>query len=186
MKVLFVNACVRSESRTYRLAEKVLQKLGGEVTEVNLEQENIAPLTSHTLEKRSKLVAEKKYDDDFFRYARQFAEADMIVVAAPFWDFSFPALLKCYIEAISVVGLTFRYTKKGPVGMCRAKKLIYVTTAGGFIPEENCGYGYFRSLAQKLYGIADTQFFKAEGLDIVGADVEAAMQKALNEVEQKL
>ena len=196
MKVLFVNACVRSESRTYRLAEKVLQKLGGEVTEVNLEQENIAPLTSHTLEKRSKLVAEKKYDDDFFRYARQFAEADMIVVAAPFWDFSFPALLKCYIEAISVVGLTFRYTEKGPVGMCRAtgeplglckaRKLYYVTTAGGFIPEENCGYGYFRSLAQKLYGIADTQFFKAEGLDIVGADVEAVMQKALNEVEQKL
>ena len=186
MKILFVNACVRSESRTRRLAEKVLQKLGGEVTEVNLEQENIAPLTSHTLEKRSKLVAEKKYDDDFFRYARQFAEADMIVVAAPFWDFSFPALLKCYIEAISVVGLTFRYTEKGPVGMCRAKKLIYVTTAGGFIPVENCGYGYFRSLAQKLYGIADTQFFKAEGLDIVGADVEAAMQKALNEVEQRL
>ena len=45
MNILFVNACVRSESRTYRLAQKVLQKLGGQVTEVNLEKENIQPLT---------------------------------------------------------------------------------------------------------------------------------------------
>ncbi|MBR1605174.1 MAG: NAD(P)H-dependent oxidoreductase [Alphaproteobacteria bacterium] len=186
MSVLFINACVRSESRTHRLAEKVLQKLGGEFTEVNLEVENIAPLNSKTLEKRSKLVAEKKYDDDFFRYARQFAEAETIVVAAPFWDFSFPAVLKCYVEAISISGITFSYTEHGVQGLCKAKKLIYVATSGGFIPENNSGYGYFKDLATQLYGIKQTQFFKAEGLDIVGNDVEAIMQKALQEIDQSL
>lgn len=186
MSVLFINACVRSESRTRRLAEKVLQKLGGEITEVNLEAENIAPLNSKTLANRAKLTAEKKYDDDFFRYARQFAEAETIVIAAPYWDLSFPAMLKCYVEAVSVSGITFAYTERGVQGLCKAKKLIYVSTSGGFIPENNSGYSYFKDLAEQLYGIKQTQFFKAEGLDIVGNDVESIMQKALSEIDQAL
>ena len=186
MNILFVNACVRSGSRTHRLAECVLQNLPGDVTEVNLEKENIQPLTQQTLIQRQKLLAEKKYDDDFFRYARQFAQADVIVVAAPFWDFSFPALLKCYVEAVSVVGITFKYTDQGVSGLCRAKKLIYLSSAGGFIPEDNFGYDYFDVLAKQLYGIPETQFFKAEGLDIIGADVDALMEQAIQQINATL
>lgn len=186
MKILFVNACVRSGSRTHQLADKVLQKLGGEVTEVNLEKENIAPLTRRTLAERSQILAEKKYDHEMFRYARQFADADIILVAAPFWDFSFPALLKCYVEAISVLGITFKYTDQGLKGLCRANKLIYVTTSGGEISEDNFGYCYFKTLAEKLYGISETQCFKAEGLDIVGADVEKIMWQSLAQIDAEL
>ena len=46
MKTLFVNACVRPESRTKILADHLLDKLGGEIEEVNLEKENIQPLNS--------------------------------------------------------------------------------------------------------------------------------------------
>lgn len=186
MAILFVNACVRKESRTHRLAEKVLQKLGGEVTEINLEKENIQPLMHTTLEKRTQLLAERKYDDDFFKYARQFAAADTIVIAAPFWDLSFPALLKCFVEAISIIGITFKYTEKGAVGLCRAKRLIYVTAAGGYIPDNNFAFDYFKALAETLYGIPETLFFKAEGLDIVGADVESIVQQALDEIDATL
>lgn len=186
MNILFVNACVRSDSRTYRLARRILGKLNGNVTEVNLEKENIQPLTSKTLEKRVKLLIDKHYDDEFLRYARQFAEADIIVIAAPFWDLSFPALLKCYVEAITVSGITFKYTEKGILGLCQAKKLIYVSTSGGYIPDNNFGYGYFQSLAENLYGIPETQFFKAEGLDIIGNDVEGIMQKSLAQIDSVL
>ena len=182
MKILFVTACVREESRTHRLAEKILQQLGGEVTEVNLEKENIQPLTGKTLEMRGKLLAEKRYDNEFFRYARQFAQTDMIVIAAPFWDFSFPALLKCYIEAVNVAGITFKYTAEGVAGLCKAKKLIYVATSGGYIPDNNFGYDYLKTLAENLYGIPETQFFKAEGLDIIGNDVEKIIQESLVEI----
>ena len=39
--------------------------------------------------------------------------ADTIVIAAPFWDFSFPAALKIYIENIYVTGIVSRYGSDG-------------------------------------------------------------------------
>ena len=67
-----------------------------------------------------------------FEPARQFAAADKLVIAAPFWDMSFPAILKIYLERISVTDLTFGYSEEGAmVGLCRASKLLYITTRGG-------------------------------------------------------
>ena len=111
-----------------------------------------------------------------FAYARQFAQADEIIIAAPFWDLSFPAVLKSYLEQINVVGITFRYTPEGiPEGLCRAKRLYYVTTAGGeFVPEQY-GFGYIKALAQNFYHIKDIELIKATGLDIEGAPVERIM-----------
>ncbi|MBQ7193498.1 MAG: NAD(P)H-dependent oxidoreductase [Synergistaceae bacterium] len=109
-----------------------------------------------------------------------FASADEIVIAAPYWDLSFPASLKNYVEAINVVGLTFGYGEDGrPYGLCRAKRLVYVTTAGGPILNEAYGYGYVRELAQGFYGIPEVVLVKAEGLDIVGADVEGILGEAV-------
>ena len=106
-----------------------------------------------------------------FTLARQFAAADEIVIAAPYWDLSFPAVLKQYIEQINVVGITFRYTPEGiPEGLCRASRLTYVMTAGGeFVPEEY-GFGYMKALAESFYGIPEVQLIKAVGLDIAGAE----------------
>lgn len=111
-----------------------------------------------------------------FTLARQFAEADTIVIAAPYWDLSFPAMLKVYFEHINVVGITFRYSPEGfPIPLCKAKKLCYVMTAGGsYVPEE-FGFGYVKALATAFYGIGDCELIKAVGLDIEGADVEGIM-----------
>ena len=43
------------------------------------------------------------------RHARQFRDADIVVIAAPYYDLSFPSALKNYLEAICCVGLTFYY-----------------------------------------------------------------------------
>ena len=45
-KILFINACVRDNSRTAELSHHLLDKLEGEVTEINLYRENILPLFS--------------------------------------------------------------------------------------------------------------------------------------------
>ena len=104
------------------------------------------------------------------------------MIAAPYWDLSFPAVLKAYFEQINVLGLTFEYTDDGfPRGLCRAKKLIYVTTAGGPIISDEYGYGYVKALAQNFYGIPDVCQVKAEMLDVIGADVNGILNKALKE-----
>lgn len=177
--ILFINACVRKESRTKRLADFLLNKLNGEFKEINLEKENISPLTNETLDFRTKLIESANFNDHIFDYAKDFAKADEIVIAAPFWDLSFPASLKCYIEAINILGITFEYSPQGiPKGLCKAKKLYYITTSGGKIFNDEFGFGYIKSLCNNFYGIKDVVLIKAEELDIIGSDVETILKKA--------
>lgn len=181
--ILFVNACVRKESRTKRLAEALLAKLDDEITEVKLEDIDFTITNEGFLAKRDALIAAGKFDDESFALARQFAEADTIVIAAPYWDLSFPATLKQYIENINVLGITFEYTPEGmPKGRCKANKLYYVTTAGGtYVPDE-FGYGYIKTLAKDFYGIVDVELIKATGFDVYGESPEAILEKACKEL----
>lgn len=188
MNILYIDASVRPDSRTKRLAYhffKGIEELNANVKEIYLTNECIPPLNRESLEHRTRLSEEKNFDEPIFHYAKEYAEADMIVIAAPYWDLSFPATLKTYIEAINVVGLTFMYNEKGqPVGLCNAKKLIYITTAGGKIFSDEYGYGYIKELAQKYHGIKETEYIKAEELDIIDANVEEIIKKAEKKIDK--
>ena len=184
--ILYIDACVRDNSRTRKLAEALLSKLKGDVTHVRLEDISFDVTDAKYLEKRDALIARGAFDDDMFSLARDFAKADTIVMAAPYWDLSFPAKLKQYIEVINVLGVTFEYTTDGyPKGLCRAGRLYYVMTAGGnFVPEE-FGYGYIKALAENFYGIKEVSLIKATGLDIMGADEKAIMDEAVRKVNDQ-
>lgn len=177
MSILFINACVRKDSRTLVLAKNVMKDIKGEIVELNLNLENIEPLNTELLEKRDSLIKDGKLDDPMFRYARQFAQADEIVIAAPFWDLSFPAKLKIYLEQITVSGITFKYMGGRPKGLCKAKKMTYVTTSGGPIFDD-FGYTYVKTLAQKFYGIEKTEAVRAMNLDVDMISAEELMEKA--------
>ena len=182
---LYINGCVRKESRTNELACVVLKKCGTIVLEVCLNTENIMPLDRSALAYRDECLAKQNLNDPIFRYAHQFAAADEIVIAAPYWDLLFPANIRTYLEQICVCGVTFRYGENGiPQSMCRAKRLIYVTTAGGPIFEPHLGYEYVKTLAASFFGITNVRMVKAENLDIIGADVNAIMQNAKNEISR--
>lgn len=178
-EILFVNTCVRRESRTCRLARCLLNRLGGRVTEVRPDLCGMKPLNEERLAQREELLAKGMFSAPEFSAARAFAQADIIVIAAPYWDLAFPAFLKIYLENVTVCGVTFRYNDAGvPEGLCRAGELYYVTTVGGPILY-NCGYEYVRALAGGFYGITDTHFLSAEGLDLYGADTEGILREAM-------
>jgi FMN-dependent NADH-azoreductase len=178
-KILYINACCKKDSRTNELAQQLLCKLNGQVQAVNLYEQSLAPLDAKRLSERDSLIKAGKTDGESFFLARQFASADTIVIAAPYWDLMFPSILKVYLESITVCGITFRYSEKGiPQSLCKAENLCYVTTAGGFIGENNFGYDYIKALATGFFGISKVEFFSAEGLDIYGADVDEIMKKA--------
>ena len=180
VEILFINACVRPSSRTFELANHVLSKLSGSVQEVKLYNEQLLPLDLEQIELRDKSTKTKDFSNPVFDLAKQFANVDTIVIAAPYWDLSFPAVVKSYFENITVNGLTFAYGENGiPKGLCKAKRLIYVTTSGGPIMH-NFGFDYVSALAKNFYGINDVQLVKAEGLDIYGADVSDIMQTVKN------
>ena len=180
--ILFVNGCVRENSRTLELAQAVLEKETDAIEEVRLYPGGPDGLDAQKLARRDALLARQELDHPMFRWARQFAEAEAIVIAAPYWDLAFPAKVRAYLEEVTVSGVTFRYGENGiPQGLCKAKRLVYVTTAGGPI-FQNYGYKYVKALAQGFYGIPEVTMVKAEGLDIFGADPEAIMAAAIAEI----
>lgn len=177
MSILFINACVRENSRTLKLAKSILSSMSGEIIEVNLNKENLKPLNRELLEKRERLLHRESMDDPMLFYARQFANADEIVIAAPFWDLSFPAILKIYMEQITVAGITFEYINGRPCGLCKAKSLTYVTTSGGPIFVD-FGYEYIKTLAKNFYGISQTRAYRAMNLDVNMIAAEDVLTKA--------
>ena len=178
-RILLVNACVRSGSRTMELTQVVLGKLKGSVEEVQLCRLPLGPLDLEGMERRGEAAQRQDFSHPDFDLAKQFAAADQIVIAAPYWDMMFPAILKTYLENITVSGITFRYTQQGiPESLCKAKALHYVTTSGGFIGQNDFGFAYVKAMAQTFFGITQIHRYSAEGLDIVGADVEKILREA--------
>lgn len=57
--------------------------------------------------------------------------ADTIVIGAPIYNFSIPAVLKAWIDQIARVGMTFAYTETGPKGLLEGKKVIITLASGG-------------------------------------------------------
>lgn len=190
-KLLFIDACVnRGISRTEQLAQALLKEMNQngeyEIETLNLEDEDLKLFTGKESALRESLTRAGNFEGPLFIYAKQFAAADRIVVAAPYWDFSFPARMKCYLEQICVTGLTFTFSSKGiPGGLCHADSLHYVTTSGGSIGELNLGYEYLEKLCKVYYGINETVCYTAEGLDIEGNSVEEIMKEAEEKAVQK-
>ena len=185
--LLFINACVRGErSRTLKLARRFLesyQKAHPDtvITQRDLCAQRLQPQYPEVLAERDELWAAGKLDQPMFEPAREFAAADKIVVAAPFWDLCFPAVLKIYLERISVTDVTFGYDDQGAmVGLCRASKLLYVVTRGGNYAGTDLEMGtpMLRALCT-MYGIPELITLAAEGLDDVRQDKQALLDAAL-------
>lgn len=169
MKLLIVDCCIREEkSATRKLYESYLKSLNRtnwEIEKIYLMHENILPLTNDDIKLRDKLLQNSNTEHEIFKYAKQFAAADEIIIAAPYWDLSFPSLLRVYFERISVVGITFDYEGTKSIGCCKAGKIIYFSTCGGFINGEHLGVEYVKQLA-KVFGINNVEKYIVEGLDI--------------------
>lgn len=184
MTILFLDACPRGpqRSRTHGLCEAFLS----EVTNANpaiaveravLREMDLKPLYGEQIDRRDSLINSGQFGDERFAPARQFAEADAVLIGAPYWDLSFPAALKVYLEHIFVRDLCFRYEDDRPVGLCRAKRALYITTAGGPILRPDVGEEYLRA-ALTMLGIERLDAIGAEMLDVLGVDVRAVLAEA--------
>ena len=133
-KLVFIDACIRQgESRTRRIAYPILSVLSQryEIVRYDLpEMDGIDPLNPRLFEERG----QGDIPAWAVQAAKDIAEADRILIAAPFWDMSFPAALRCFFEQTSLFDITFTDNGKTCVGLCKAPKVLYITTRGLDIP----------------------------------------------------
>ena len=185
MKLLFIDGCISQRgpaSRTRALAEAFLSAFreshpGAEVETVTLEALDLKPFLPAALNQRDELASVGAFGAPVFDLARQFQAADKIVAAAPFWDMSFPAVMRTYIEYISANGLCYHYEAGGCHGDCRADRLAYLTTGGDFEQPESLGVLYWKQLA-KMFGIPRFDYVFAGGLDVDPAKTPEIMDAA--------
>ncbi|WP_295693912.1 NAD(P)H-dependent oxidoreductase [uncultured Oscillibacter sp.] len=186
MKLLFVNSCIsqRGEaSRTLALARAFLDTWKGLHPEAEVETVApeallaLKPFEPEMLNDRDALAGIRCFDAPVFDLARQFRAASRIVVAAPFWDLTFPAALRTYIEYISANGLTYHYEADGCHGDCRGEKLVYLTSGGDVERPESLGVLYWKQLCA-MFGIPAFDYVFAGGLDLDPAKTEEILAEA--------
>ena len=174
MRLLIVDGCISQrggDSRTKQLlsayAEAFRRTHPEAQTETVTSQALLAlrPFDPGMLDERDALAAVGAWDAPVFTLARQFRAADAVVVAAPFWDLSFPAALRTYIEYISANGLTYHYEADGCHGDCRAQRLVYLTSGGDVEREDSLGVLYWRQLTA-MFGIPQFDYVFAGGVDL--------------------
>jgi len=105
--------------------------------------------------------------------------ADVIVLGLPMYNFGVPSSLKAYFDHIARVGVTFRYTEKGPEGLLKGKKAYVFATRGGLYAGTalDTQTGYVRDFL-RFIGIDDLEFVYAEGLSMGDAPKEKALAAA--------
>ena len=180
-RVLYVDVCMRGAlSRTRSLAEAYLEKIqqngNVEIEKMYLADKKLSVMDIDLMAWRDKCVACGDFSSEYFDYARQIANTEILVIGVPYWDMSFPATFKLYLEQICINKLTFAYQDNGCVQKLNSlEKVVYITTVGGYIGANNFGFEYVRGLFKTIFSVNEFEFYSAEGLDIIGTDVKKVL-----------
>lgn len=181
-KLFYIDATMREESRTRRIALPLMEELGKtyDIETVRLDGAQYPAVGSRILRDRDNGIVPEEYAS----MARRLASADRIVIAAPFWDMSFPAALKLFIENMSLFNITFGSNDRACFGLCRCSKVLYITTRGMDIstgdPMEQAT-PYIKALGH-LWGLGQLHVVAAKNLDYsTTEEIESKIKTAIEE-----
>lgn len=164
-KLVYIDCCMRDESRTKRIATPLIEELSKkyDIDVISLEGSTYPPVDSKTLEDRNNGIVPKEHVET----ASRIASAERIVIAAPFWDMSFPSILKVFLENMSLFGVTFDSNSTECYGLCKCKKVLYITTRGMNISTGEAleqATPYLKALSY-LWGLGDIITISAQNMD---------------------
>lgn len=173
---------MRAGSRTRRISRPIMTELRKRyaVETVDLTRNEYPVVDNYTLEDRNQGIVPSEHSS----LAKRIAAADRIVISAPFWDMSFPSALKVFFENMSLFGITFDTNDKECYGLCKAEKVMYITTRGMNIatgdPLEQAT-PYIKALSH-LWGLGELKVISAQNLDYsTPEEVEQMIEKAVAE-----
>ncbi len=194
-KILYIKANAKPDniSRTFKISNSFIEAYkqyhpGDEIITLDLYKENIKFLTGDDINAVFGPKTEESKNHPIIKYAYQFAEVDKYVIAEPMWNLNIPAILKAYIDYISMVGITFKYTASGAVGLLQNKKAVNIVARGGDYSHEphnsfEMGDRYLRTILG-FFGITDFSTISANKLDVQGENVDEIVGKAIREAQE--
>ncbi len=181
-KLFYIDSCLRSGSNTKVIADALIDRLSKryEVETIKLSDYDFPVVKDDILNERSSGYVPEEY----VQIARKIADADRLVIAAPFWDMSFPSALKVFFENMSLFNVTFASNEKECYGLCKAEKVLYITTRGMNIKtgdEMEQATPYIKAIS-KLWGLGELHVIAAENMDYSSEEQKAEkIQNAIKE-----
>lgn len=183
------------ESYSIKLANAVISKIRNEfpnssVETVNLTENNVPHLNAAHL--NSFFTPEENRtpeDQNAIRYSdeaiSQLMAADVIVIGAPLYNFSIHSTLKAWLDQIARAGKTFSYSKQGPEGLVKNKKVYIAMSSGGVYSDGIYkSYDFVSSYLTAMLGflgMTDLSIFRVEGLNIPDLK-EKALEKSITSI----
>jgi len=171
------------------LVEKLTEKEQMIVISRNLDKESvphvdgqwIEALSSNDDELNEQATEKRAYSNE---QIQQIKSADIIVIAAPMYNFSIPSVLKAWFDHIARAGETFRYTSDGPEGLLKNKKVYLVTTRGGIHANKPTDSLIpFVKTFLAFVGLGDVEIIYAEGLNMGNGEREKGLTQASEAIE---
>jgi FMN-dependent NADH-azoreductase len=168
-----------------------------EVVHLDLYQTNIPHIDADVFSGWGKLRSGSAYDQlsdvEKAKVGRlnelvdQFIASDKYVFVSPMWNFSFPPVLKAYVDAICIAGKTFKYTENGAVGLLTDKKAIHIQASGGVYTEGpsagfESGHSYLKKIMQFL-GFPSFEGIFVEGMAAMPDQAQTIKEKAISKAK---
>lgn len=199
-KVLYITAHPLDHTQSHSMAVgetfinsyKVVNP-NDEIIHIDLYKENIPHIDADVFSGWEKLrsgvdfneltMNEKAKVGRLSELSEQFISADKYVFVTPLWNFSFPAVMKAYLDSVAVAGKTFKYTEQGPVGLLVDKKALHIQARGGFYSEEpaaqmEMGHRYINVMMQ-FFGVPSIEGLFIEGHNAVPEKAQEIKDNAI-------
>jgi FMN-dependent NADH-azoreductase len=183
-RVLYITAHPHNETQSYSMAvgkafiDSYKQiNPSDEVVHLDLYKEHIPHIDADVFSGWGKLrsgqgleeltTEEKEKVARLNELSEQFVAADKYVFVTPLWNFSFPPIMKAYLDSVAVAGKTFKYTEQGPIGLLTDKKALHIQARGGFYSEGpaaqmEMGHRYI-SVMMSFFGVPALEGLFVEG-----------------------
>ncbi|WP_070119662.1 FMN-dependent NADH-azoreductase [Bacillus marinisedimentorum] len=196
-KVLYITAHPHDDTQSYSMAvgKAFIETYkeanpDHEVVTIDLYRENVPQIDVDVFSGWGKLQKGEGFDQlsaeeqakvgRLSELSEQFVSADKYVFVTPLWNFSFPPVMKAYIDSVAVAGKAFKYTEEGPEGLLTDKKALHIQARGGIYSEGpaaqmEMGHRYLDTVMQ-FFGVPSF-----EGLFVEG---HAAMPDKAEEIKE--
>jgi FMN-dependent NADH-azoreductase len=183
-RVLYITAHPHNETQSYSMAvgkafidSYKQMNSNDELVHLDLYKENIPHIDADVFSGWGKLrsgqgfeeltTEEKEKVARLNELSEQFVAADKYVFVTPLWNFSFPPIMKAYLDSVAVAGKTFKYTEQGPIGLLTDKKALHIQARGGVYSEGpaaqmEMGHRYI-SVMMSFFGVPALEGLFVEG-----------------------
>jgi FMN-dependent NADH-azoreductase len=199
-QLLLINASPRgTQSVSRKLSQHLVERLQASEGPLEVQERDLSttelPFVDQALinayytpdEKRS--AEQRSLLEVSDRLVDELVAADIVVIAAPVWNFGLPAQVKAWVDLVARAGRTFSYTAEGPRGLLKNRP-VYVVKSSGGVFSEGPGkamdfYEGYLGAVLKFMGLSDLTFIRAEGLSLPG-QAETRIENARNQIEAAL